>query len=84
MLSPPEVASPDLAPEPVEPAAVRTPAKGLSILVAEDNEINALLMRSLLGRLGHHAVITTNGDKVVSVADEPPIVIDVVASDGTS
>jgi PAS domain S-box-containing protein len=34
---------------------------GLSILVAEDNEINALLMRSLLARLGHHAVITTNG-----------------------
>jgi hypothetical protein len=36
-------------------------AKGLSILVAEDNQINALLIRSLLGRLGHHAVITTNG-----------------------
>ena len=28
-------------------------SKGLSILVAEDNEINALLMRSLLTRLGH-------------------------------
>ena len=39
--------------------------KGLSILVAEDNEINALLMRSLLGRLGHHAVITTNGDEAL-------------------
>src|SRR6202012_3056182 len=34
----------------------------LSILVAEDNEINALLMRSLLARLGHHVVITTNGE----------------------
>ena len=33
-----------------------------SILVAEDNEINALLMRSLLSRLGHHAVITSNGE----------------------
>jgi CheY-like chemotaxis protein len=32
------------------------------VLVAEDNEINALLMRSLLTRLGHHAVITTNGE----------------------
>ncbi len=31
------------------------------MLVAEDNEINALLMRSLLTRLGHHAVIATNG-----------------------
>ena len=50
--------------DPAEP--VETPAapasKGLSILVAEDNEINALLMRSLLSRLGHRAVITTNGE----------------------
>ena len=38
---------------------------GLSILVAEDNEINALLMRSLLGRLGHHAVIVTNGEEAL-------------------
>jgi PAS domain S-box-containing protein len=38
------------------------PARGLSILVAEDNEINALLMRSLLTRLGHNAVITSNGE----------------------
>src|SRR5205085_5229516 len=49
-----------------EPAATPSPAsKGLSILVAEDNEINALLMRSLLGRLGHHAVITTNGEEAL-------------------
>jgi PAS domain S-box-containing protein len=50
--------------EAAEPAAMpaRASAKGLSILVAEDNEINALLMRSLLTRLGHHAVIATNGE----------------------
>lgn len=58
----PEVASPDLAPEPVEPAAVRAPANGLSILVAEDNEINALLMRSLLTKLGHRVVIAVHGE----------------------
>jgi signal transduction histidine kinase/CheY-like chemotaxis protein len=60
----PEVAAPSLEPtiQPVDiETAVAPLAKGLSILVAEDNEINALLMRSLLGRLGHHAVITTNG-----------------------
>ena len=47
----------------LEPAIdpIETSAKGLSILVAEDNQINALLIRSLLSRLGHHAVITTNG-----------------------
>ena len=60
----PEVTAPSLVGE--APDTIATPAapssKGLSILVAEDNEINALLMRSLLSRLGHHAVITTNGE----------------------
>jgi PAS domain S-box-containing protein len=50
-----------------EPIATEPPANShsLSVLVAEDNEINALLMRSLLARLGHHAVITTNGDEAL-------------------
>jgi PAS domain S-box-containing protein len=63
-LSPtPEVASPDLAPEPpAESAAGAAPANGLSILVAEDNEINALLMRSLLSKLGHRVVIAVHGE----------------------
>jgi PAS domain S-box-containing protein len=64
----PEVGAPSLAAgaaldmpdHPAAPAAA--PVRGLAILVAEDNEINALLMRSLLTRLGHHAVITTNGE----------------------
>jgi CheY-like chemotaxis protein len=34
----------------------------LSILVAEDNEINALLMRSLLTKLGHRVVIAVHGE----------------------
>lgn len=59
----PEIASPDLAPEPpVGGSASTTPAKGLSILVAEDNEINALLMRSLLTKLGHRVVIAIHGE----------------------
>ena len=61
----PEVASPSLAADPAidDPSetVAEKPARGLSVLVAEDNEINALLMRSLLTRLGHHAVIATNG-----------------------
>jgi PAS domain S-box-containing protein len=64
----PEIPAPNLAGDPLidmpdhagTPAIA--PARGLSVLVAEDNEINALLMRSLLARLGHHAVITTNGE----------------------
>jgi PAS domain S-box-containing protein len=64
----PEVSAPGLVSESLaEPAEIAEtppapPGKGLSILVAEDNEINALLMRSLLSRLGHQAVITTNGE----------------------
>jgi PAS domain S-box-containing protein len=67
----PEVAAPDLAGDPLldlpDDAGTPTiaPARGLSILVAEDNEINALLMRSLLTRLGHHAVISTNGEEAL-------------------
>ncbi len=62
----PEVAAPSLEPA-IEPA--ETPAapavRGLSILVAEDNQINALLIRSLLSKLGHHAVITTDGNEAL-------------------
>lgn len=67
----PEISAPTLAslasdalteaPDRAEPRAAAA-ARGLSVLVAEDNEINALLMRSLLTRLGHQAVITTNGE----------------------
>ena len=38
---------------PSEPPSAANRPTALSILVAEDNEINALLMRSLLTRLGH-------------------------------
>jgi PAS domain S-box-containing protein len=40
-------------------------AKGLSVLVAEDNEINALLMRALLTRLGHRPTVAGNGEAAV-------------------
>jgi PAS domain S-box-containing protein len=56
----PEVAAPSLEPA-IDPNETAPSAKGLSILVAEDNQINALLIRSLLGRLGHHTVVTTDG-----------------------
>jgi PAS domain S-box-containing protein len=65
----PEVIAPDLAaevlPETLPSGTKAAPASSLSILVAEDNEINALLMRSLLGRLGHRAVITTDGEEAL-------------------
>ncbi|HKM88602.1 MAG TPA: ATP-binding protein [Xanthobacteraceae bacterium] len=45
---------------PEAPRAVQ-PDSGLSILVAEDNEINALLARALLVKLGHHPTIAASG-----------------------
>ncbi|MEZ0221331.1 MAG: ATP-binding protein, partial [Tardiphaga sp.] len=53
----------DRDPATSEPTAAIAPS--LSILVAEDNEINALLMRSLLTRLGHKPVVTTNGEEAL-------------------
>ncbi len=66
-ISAPDIASDDLtdqhlSDQPDMPIAIK---QGLSILVAEDNEINALLMRSLLTRLGHRAVVTTNGEQAL-------------------
>jgi PAS domain S-box-containing protein len=42
------------------------PAAGLPILVAEDNEINALLARALLTRLGHRPTIAADGAATVA------------------
>jgi PAS domain S-box-containing protein len=67
----PEILAPNIVADPLTElndeaeAPTAAPVRGLSILVAEDNEINALLMRSLLTRLGHHAVITTNGEEAL-------------------
>lgn len=66
----PEIAAPSLAMEPFVGSGMASPAapsldKKLSILAAEDNEINALLMRSLLTRLGHNVIIATNGEQAM-------------------
>jgi len=51
------------------PAAVatpRAPQSELSILVAEDNDINALLARNLLLKLGHRPVVVMNGGDTIA------------------
>src|SRR5262245_28605385 len=45
----------------VDPTSEHAPGGGLAILVAEDNEINALLARALLTRLGHRPTIASDG-----------------------
>src|SRR4029079_10342999 len=42
------------------------PARTLSVLVAEDNEINALLTRALLTKLGHRPSGVTGGEAAVA------------------
>jgi PAS domain S-box-containing protein len=42
-------------------AAAAKGASGLAILIAEDNEINALLARALLAKLGHRPSLVTSG-----------------------
>jgi PAS domain S-box-containing protein len=51
--------------EAVTNAKPKETSQGLPILIAEDNEINALLARSLLTRLGHRPTVATSGDAAV-------------------
>jgi CheY-like chemotaxis protein len=58
----------DAAAEATEPTATHDAAvsgNGLAILIAEDNEINALLARALLVKLGHRPTIATSGGAAV-------------------
>jgi CheY-like chemotaxis protein len=54
--------SADDAPRPDEDVL---PAR-LSVLVAEDNEINAMLVRTLLQRLGHTPTMVTDGEQAIA------------------
>ncbi|HTQ83755.1 MAG TPA: ATP-binding protein [Pseudolabrys sp.] len=56
-----EPMAPDPAAESAEAGERVANGKGLSILVAEDNEINALLARALLTRLGHRPTVVGDG-----------------------
>jgi signal transduction histidine kinase/DNA-binding response OmpR family regulator len=53
------------APEQADDLPARETPQGLSILIAEDNEINALLARALLTKLGHRPVLATDGKTAV-------------------
>ncbi|HEY1979707.1 MAG TPA: ATP-binding protein [Xanthobacteraceae bacterium] len=55
----------DTAMEISEAPSARLAGNGLSILVAEDNEINALLARALLVKLGHRPTMAGTGDAAI-------------------
>ncbi len=50
---------------PAPSAEAKPVQRGLSVLVAEDNEINALLTRALLSKLQHSPTLTTDGAETV-------------------
>ncbi|WP_298285208.1 ATP-binding protein [Acidocella sp.] len=54
-------------PEKVSPSASLMPATGrLRILLAEDNEINQVVARAMLGSLGHELAVVQNGVEAIS------------------
>jgi PAS domain S-box-containing protein len=55
----------DAAMEISEAPGAQPAGNGLSILVAEDNEINALLARALLVKLGHRPTMAGTGDAAI-------------------
>ncbi len=48
------------------------PPAALKILVAEDNKINALLIKSLIERRGHRAEVAENGSQVIDAISAAP------------
>ncbi|MGE0230263.1 MAG: ATP-binding protein [Flavobacteriaceae bacterium] len=58
------------------------PRRRLNILIAEDNEINATLIRTLVARLGHQPVMAGNGRKALArLKDKAAPAIDLVLMD---
>jgi PAS domain S-box-containing protein len=61
--------APEDSPEPHDDdAAIPSGAErrgGLSVLIAEDNDINALLTRALLARLGHRPIVAPDGEAAI-------------------
>jgi two-component system sensor histidine kinase/response regulator len=50
------------------PSPNRATSAGLRILVAEDNEINQLVVMTMLDKMGHQAVLAENGYEAVDAA----------------
>ena len=58
---------PGAAIESAETPSVVRAGGGLSILVAEDNEINAMLARALLVKLGHRPTMVESGTAAIEI-----------------
>ncbi|WP_089720451.1 response regulator [Candidatus Entotheonella palauensis] len=56
---------PEPAPRPVPLSATLELAKGLQVLVAEDNQVNQLVAKRMLGKLGCHVDVVVDGQEAV-------------------
>jgi PAS domain S-box-containing protein len=63
--SPDDAFDPGAAIETADARCETRAGRGLAILVAEDNEINALLARALLVKLGHRPTVAENGTAAI-------------------
>jgi CheY-like chemotaxis protein len=62
-------ARPVIAPPPREAAVQPTILRPLRILLAEDNTVNQLVARKLLGRRGHIVTVASNGREALAMLD---------------
>jgi PAS domain S-box-containing protein len=63
------------------PGPTSTTARALSVLVAEDNEVNALLTRRLIEKLGHRPHWARDGRAAVEMALDQALAVDLVLMD---
>jgi PAS domain S-box-containing protein len=59
-----------VSPEPATGGQASSPRSGLSVLIAEDNDINAMLARATLLKAGHRVEIVGNGKAAVEAIVE--------------
>jgi signal transduction histidine kinase/CheY-like chemotaxis protein len=64
----PERREPSPAPVVPSPGRAGQPLKGLSVILAEDDPVNALIARTVLGRLGAEVLHVTDGKAAVDAA----------------
>ena len=60
----------DIAPNKASPPAALPEVHGVRILVAEDHDVNQLLIKAMLTRLGHSPAIARNGTEAVAMVQD--------------
>jgi CheY-like chemotaxis protein len=62
---------PETVEEPLhKPSAPRRQGRSLRVLVAEDNEVNRMVMEAILGGMGHAVEFAENGEQAATLATE--------------